>query len=289
VVVVDDGSTDGTADWLASRKTPFALQIHRQANSGPANARNRGVQAARARTVVFIDDDVVPRPALLEEHLKSHAAEPDVAVIGPLLSLPHYPQPWVAWEQVQVERQYQAMREGKWRPTFRQFWTGNASVAREHVLGAGGFNPDFLRAEDIELATRLEQRRGVRFRFNPEAAGDHHAERSLHSWSRMHEAYGRLEKTIFSRLGEENALDLLAGNWSTLHPLTRALVRACLESPLRKRATAAALRQAIRAGALLPTASVAHRACSALANLLYWTSAAEADVRAVLDRALLRR
>ena len=48
-------------------------------------------------------------------------------MIGPLASLPHYRQPWVAWEQAKLEAQYAAMLRGDWPPTFRQFWTGNAT------------------------------------------------------------------------------------------------------------------------------------------------------------------
>ena len=139
VVVVDDGSTDGTSDWLASFKSSYALQHVRLSNGGPARARNVGVERAAGEIVLFIDDDVEPTPELISEHLRFHAAERDIVVIGPLASLPSYPQPWVTWEQAMVESQYQAMQRGDWAPTFRQFWTGNASVAKAHVLGAGGF------------------------------------------------------------------------------------------------------------------------------------------------------
>ena len=52
-------------------------------------------------------------------------------------------------------KQYAAMERGDWEATSRQFYTGNASVARRHLLDAGGFDPAFRRAEDVELAYRL--------------------------------------------------------------------------------------------------------------------------------------
>ena len=275
VVVVDDGSSDGTTDWLRAWSAPFPLRALRQENSGPALARNAGVRAAAAPLALFIDDDVVPAPELVGEHLRSHAAEKDIAVIGPLLSLSRYAQPWVQWEQTQVEKQYRAMAERRWRTSFRQFWTGNASVAREHVLAVGGFDPAYLRAEDIELAARMERLRGVRFRFNPAAAGVHHAERSLASWMRMHDSYGRLESAIFRQFGAAIADDYLADNWGHLHPMIRRVVSACLEAPRRRAAIAAALRAFIAASAFVPGNPGARAACSVLANLLYWGAAFE--------------
>ncbi|HME90765.1 MAG TPA: glycosyltransferase family A protein [Myxococcaceae bacterium] len=273
VVLVDDGSTDGTSEWLAAQRFPFRLHVVRQANGGPAAARNAGIRIAQGRILLFIDDDLVPNPDLIAEHLHMHRMESGIAVIGPLESLPHYAQPWVAWEQAMVEAQYRAMKRGDWAPTFRQFWTANASVERERVLEVGGFDPAFLRAEDVELGVRLSLR-GVRFRFNPAASGIHHAERSLKSWSSVHRAYGKLEFSIFRNLGEETAISLLAANWSGLHPATRWLISACLDRPRATSAAAAVLGACIRGAGLIHYGAMGLAACGALANLLYWEAAA---------------
>ena len=77
--------------------------------------------------MLFIDDDVVPAPDLVEQHLSAHeASETDIVVIGPMLT-PDDVQlsPWVAWEQHQLYKQYEAMRIGTYGCTFRQFYTGN--------------------------------------------------------------------------------------------------------------------------------------------------------------------
>jgi GT2 family glycosyltransferase len=275
VVVVDDGSTDGTSRYLREARFPFEVRAISQLNAGPAAARNAGVAAAKGEVVLFLDDDVLPAPELVAEHLRAQAEEPRCAVMGPLGSLPRYSQPWVAWEQAMLEDQYGAMGRGEWEPTFRQFWTGNASVAREEILAAGGFDPAFRRAEDVELAARLA-RRGVRFRFRPAARTEHAAERTLDSWCAMHLAYGRLERRIFAHLGEGHALSTLAENWARLHPATRTLVRACLRSDPIHRAAVAGLRGILQASRVAPASAVARRACSALANILYWSGAREA-------------
>ncbi|HCU23455.1 MAG TPA: glycosyl transferase [Deltaproteobacteria bacterium] len=56
VIVVDDGSTDGTWEWLQNQ-TEFPVQALRQARRGPAAARNRGVAASSSRYVAFLDSD----------------------------------------------------------------------------------------------------------------------------------------------------------------------------------------------------------------------------------------
>ena len=58
IIVVNDGCTDGTDEYLASDDVPVPVTALRQPNSGPAAARNRGIDAAQGELVVFIDDDV---------------------------------------------------------------------------------------------------------------------------------------------------------------------------------------------------------------------------------------
>jgi glycosyltransferase involved in cell wall biosynthesis len=65
VVVVDDGSTDGTKD-LVFDSFPFRLRYFRQHNSGATTARNAGAIQSRARILVFMDDDIAATPTMLE-------------------------------------------------------------------------------------------------------------------------------------------------------------------------------------------------------------------------------
>lgn len=274
VVVVDDGSTDDTAQWLEQQKFSFPVRLLRQQNAGPAAARNAGLQAASGELILFLDDDLEPTPALLREHLATHGDDRARVVLGTLSSLPHYPQPWVAWEQRQVEKQYAAMIRGDWAPTFRQFWTGNASVSREHLVATGGFDVEFKRAEDVELGVRLHQR-GLTFHFNPRAKGLHHARRSLDSFCELQRQYGRREVEIFTR-ADGDPVPTLRGNWWRLKPATRALVARTTKSAAARAACVASLRGLLRVCELAGANGFAQGPCSALANVLFWGEAAGA-------------
>jgi glycosyltransferase involved in cell wall biosynthesis len=277
VVVIDDGSSDDTAEWLRSQRTTFALHVLQQENRGPAAARNAGIEAASAPLVLFLDDDVEPDPTLVAEHLVSHAAQPGpVAVIGPLASLARYEQPWVEWEQAKLRRQYEEMARGEWKPTYRQFWTGNASVSRAAIIDAGAFDTTFLRGEDVELGRRLADR-GMQFRFNARAVAVHHAERSLASWENAHSTYGRLEVQVFKARGETHALDVLGGNWSRLHRGTRVLLQHCRSHPTHYSALTGILRRVLVSKAAARTPAISEKVCSVLANALYWKAFEESE------------
>jgi glycosyltransferase involved in cell wall biosynthesis/GT2 family glycosyltransferase len=224
VVVVSDGSTDETDQYLRSGATPLAVVAVTQDNAGPAAARNRGVQTARGDIVLFIDDDVVPAPDLVHRHRAAHELAPDdIVLIGPMLNPPDAEySPWVAWEQHQLYKQYEAMEAGDWQPTFRQFFTGNASVPRSAIVEVGLFDTTFRRAEDVELAFRLH-RAGVRFQFEPAARAHHYAERSLQSWLAMAEDYGRNDVT-FMRSGQEWLTGTVADEFFQRNRLVRAVV-----------------------------------------------------------------
>jgi glycosyltransferase involved in cell wall biosynthesis len=70
IIVVDDGSTDGTQELLQRlhQQQVGSLKIIRQQNSGPGAARNAGVTAASKELILFLDDDVSPCQGLLLAH-----------------------------------------------------------------------------------------------------------------------------------------------------------------------------------------------------------------------------
>ncbi|MCJ8281445.1 MAG: glycosyltransferase, partial [Rivularia sp. ALOHA_DT_140] len=69
IVLVDDGSTDGTLEWLKTSKDEFPhVQVFEQEHMGPAAARNLGVEKANGDTIIFIDSDLVVTETFLQAH-----------------------------------------------------------------------------------------------------------------------------------------------------------------------------------------------------------------------------
>jgi GT2 family glycosyltransferase len=278
VIVVSDGSVDGTNGYLeemVANGMAFELIPISQANQGVAAARNTGIARARADFILFIDDDVVPIPKLIAEHWRVLSQDNDVVVLGPMLTPPGVRlSPWVRWEQTMLEKQYQSMIEGRWSPTARQFYTGNTSLAKRHLEAAGGFDPAFRRAEDVELAYRLKDR-GLRFIFNPQAIGYHYAERSFASWSSNAYAYGRNDVIMTYQKGQDWLLPTVLEEFPGRHPLVRILTRLCLGQAHLSRAAVSFLCGLALLGDRLNIESLPRFAYSGIFNLRHYQGIAD--------------
>jgi glycosyltransferase involved in cell wall biosynthesis len=77
VIVVNDGSTDGTAEWLRT-KCPSVSVVDLVPSGGAGAARNRGVERATGELLAFLDDDDVWHPSYLAVQVACFDAHPDV-------------------------------------------------------------------------------------------------------------------------------------------------------------------------------------------------------------------
>ena len=273
VIIVSDGSSDGTAAYLETLRSTMRLRWFQQVNRGPAAARNAGIQSADGEFIVFIDDDVVPEPQLLVEHARSHqeaGAGGDVVVFGPMLTPKGFEMaPWVRWEQEMLMKGYRALLRGDWPATARQFYTGNASLRRSHLLAAGGFDEDLRRAEDVELAYRLAGR-GLEFAFNMQAVGMHFAERGFRSWLDAARTYGRCD-VIFARdRNQKWLLSAIHQEFRDRHFFIRSLVRVCRGRSRVSGIASAALKLAADAATFFRARDIERFAYSGLFNLQYY-------------------
>src|SRR5215216_518469 len=81
VIIVDDGSTDGTRQ-ITAETFPFSLRYGQQSNQGDAAARNFGAQQSQADILVFLDDDILVEPDYLTHLIQAHAMSQNRIVVG---------------------------------------------------------------------------------------------------------------------------------------------------------------------------------------------------------------
>ncbi|MDQ6839879.1 MAG: glycosyltransferase [Actinomycetota bacterium] len=79
IIIVDDGSTDPTPDWLVSLDEPRVLWFRQEPGRGGSAARNRGLDACRSPFVMFLDDDDLLRPDALSTLWDALQAAPEAA------------------------------------------------------------------------------------------------------------------------------------------------------------------------------------------------------------------
>ena len=179
VLVVDDGSTDGTDSVVAQSNegSPIPIRYLHQENRGQASARNHGIREARGEIVLFEDDDIIPAGNLVSEHLGWHRNYPEasVGVLGHVTWSPEvHPTPFMKWLGLAGPFDYHSLSRGM-EVDFRHFYSGNISLKVEFLRENGIFDEDFRTYgyEDMELGYRLI-RRGLRLLYNPNAVGYHY-------------------------------------------------------------------------------------------------------------------
>jgi len=168
IVLVDDGSTDETLDWLTAHKQEFPhVRAFEQNHAGPAAARNLGVEKALGDTIIFIDSDLVVLKNFLQAHAdsllqgKEKLNSDRLFTYGAVINTCNFDNP--TSEPYKITDFSAAF-----------FATGNVAIPKHWLEKAGLFDTQFQLYgwEDLELGVRLKNL-GLKLIKCPQAVGYH--------------------------------------------------------------------------------------------------------------------
>ena len=192
VVVVDDGSSDGTVEFLQSHTDEFPhVRLLLQNHEGAAIARNTGIDAAKGEIIVFIDSDLVVTPVFLESHAQSLKGKERFFTYGLVINTSNFDDP--TSEKVKITDISNAF-----------FATGNVAISKHWLIEAGKFDTSFRQYgwEDLELGVRLKNL-GLKLIKCPEAVGYHwHPAFTIDKMQRMldvEEQRGRMSIVFYQK------------------------------------------------------------------------------------------
>ena len=249
VVVVDDGSQDGTAELVEELAAVHPhLRLVRGSGGGKGVASQAGLEAATGDVLLFLDDDVVPDPGLALGHLRHHLERPGLVVVGYMPVREEALRAGLGPALVYSQDYERICRRAERSPhrILEDLWGGNVSMRRDDLLRVGLRSAQFdsrWRHIDRELGLRCLDA-GLIGVFDRALRATHHYERDLGAmldeaqWTalgriHLHEAHaerlGPLRwRDWFTDLTLLRALLVRAGSTRLGHPLVRgALVLAC--------------------------------------------------------------
>jgi glycosyltransferase involved in cell wall biosynthesis len=148
VIVVDNGSTDGTPD--AVRRFDFVTLLSEPVPSS-YKARNSGLAVARGKYVLFTDGDCVPAPDWIEQALTVIERQPDAGLYAGEVTLFREKGARTGascYEELTAFNQNHNVQQG-------HCITANWLCRRDDLRSIGEFNPDLLSGGDVECSRRM--------------------------------------------------------------------------------------------------------------------------------------
>ncbi len=168
IVLVDDGSTDGTVAWLRENSEIYPhLKLYEQPHGGPALGRNLGVEKSTGELIVFIDSDLVVDRYFLKSHIDSllkswkKLGSRKSFTYGSVINTSNFNNP---------NSEPFKLQDLSWA----YFATGNVAIDKKVLQMSGLFDTSFRLYgwEDLELGERLRNM-GVKLIKCPNAVGYH--------------------------------------------------------------------------------------------------------------------
>jgi peptidoglycan/xylan/chitin deacetylase (PgdA/CDA1 family)/glycosyltransferase involved in cell wall biosynthesis len=199
VIVIVDGSTDGTGAALRELNPSCSLRVVEQQNCGLSKSRNIGIELARGELVTFVDDDIICSPDVFRLHIEAHketykGAGP-VVVHGAIYQAPGMPSSILANANETWYARYNSRLSANGGAIWPEgvYLISNSSIPRSTLIECGGLDENLPAMDDFELGLRL-WKSGLKFKYLPEAVAYELSVKSLKSFLfKDGEAFGRTE------------------------------------------------------------------------------------------------
>ena len=198
VVVIDDGSTDGTEEMIKSIKKnyPFPIAYSKQEKKGIPSARNSGIADAKGNILVFTDDDCTFDKNWLK-HVVKHFDAPKVGAVGVPDMNPKEDSFFARCVDYTINslvgaggvRRKNGMRIARYYP--RAF---GMAIPKAVIEKVGGFDESLFAGEDIELSYKI-RKAGYLLKYEPRAIVWHKRRNTLSGFSKqiLTRGYTRIE------------------------------------------------------------------------------------------------
>lgn len=210
IIVVDDGSTDDTAQLCARYDT--AIRLIRLEQGGPARARNKALEVARGELVAFTDADCLVDRAWLRE-LEAGLNSPETVGAGGDQRSPADEVPF--GRAVQDFMKTIGFMTGYIKPAGASLIietdhnpSCNALYRKDALIGVGAFDESLWPGEDVDVDYRLV-RKGYRLTYNPGAVVSHYRPKTYKGFARMMLRYGACRRRLLRKHGLTHRLQVV--------------------------------------------------------------------------------
>jgi glycosyltransferase involved in cell wall biosynthesis len=206
LVVVDNGSRDGTLDVLKERRGKLPLMGMDEPRKGASFARNRALPLVRGPVVLLLGDDMIPQDdGLIAGHLALHREhpEPGYGVLGQVRWAEPV-DPFMRWlEEAGFQFSFDRIQAGPVDPA-AYLYSSHASFKTQTLRDAGGFDAERFPyvMEGTELGIRL-RRRGFQLEYRPELQVRHHHPQTLRGFARRMRVNGAAARRLRALYPEE--------------------------------------------------------------------------------------
>lgn len=201
VIVIDDGSTDETSDFLNEfiNQTELNVKVLQGTGESAGAARNIGLGNSVGRRIIFLDSDTIPKNDVLVQHMIWHDHFGEYSCICGAVSMSDELDDLEQSRIHETKTKYdvQQISEMVWQ----DYRTANTSLSRELCMMTGGFDPELPAAEDTEFASRLNTL-GVRFLFINDIEVVHHHPMNYDGFFEKGDIYGQAVARWYAKAPE---------------------------------------------------------------------------------------